>query len=69
MRRLALSIIVLVLLLTGFVACQEQVEHTAPAINDRDCARHGVMGREYADLRLGSDQVSYRDRTLGGEPS
>ena len=36
MRRLALSIIVLVLLLTGFVACQEQVEHTAPAINDRD---------------------------------
>ena len=36
MRRLALSIIVLVLLLTGFVACQEQVEHTALAINDRD---------------------------------
>ncbi len=36
MRRLALSIIVLVLLLTGFVACQEQVEHIAPAINDRD---------------------------------
>ena len=67
MRRLALSIIVLVLLLTGFVACQEQVEHTAPAINDRDSVP--VMGREYADLRLGSDQVSYRDRTLGGEPS
>lgn len=35
MRRLALSIFIL-LLLTGFSACQEQVEHTAPAINDRD---------------------------------
>ncbi|MGI6232573.1 MAG: LPS export ABC transporter periplasmic protein LptC [Prevotella sp.] len=37
MRRFPI-ILCIIVLLSGLVACQEQVEHTAPAIHDRDSA-------------------------------